>query len=110
MPADPGPGETDELLRLIGPAASFSNAVILTYDAHFRPAQEGLARLVGEFIPHYRVIAMRDPYDAAFFPSALGLGAAYGFSEACARAVGRLLSGKFKARGGRPVEVIGLEI
>ncbi len=110
LPADPGPGDTDELLRLIGTGASFSNAVILTYDAHFRPAQEGLARLVGELIPRYRVIAMRDPYDAAFFPSALGLGAAYGFSEACARAVGRLLSGKFKARGGRPVEVIGLEI
>ena len=35
---------------------------------------------------------------------------AYGFSEGCAQAVARLLSGAAKARGGHPVEVIGLEI
>jgi beta-N-acetylhexosaminidase len=108
--ADPGPGETDEIARRIAPRGRFADAAILTYDAHFRPAQEGLARLVEEFIPRYRIIAMRDPYDAAFFPGAMGLGAAYGFSEGCAQAVARLLAGKSRARGGRPVEVIGLEI
>lgn len=110
MPSEPKPKETDELLRAMGPRGRYSSAAVLSYDAHFRPAQEGLARLVAEFIPRYRVIAMRDPYDAAFFPSALGLGAAYGFSEGCASAVADLLSGRAKARGGRPVEVIGLEI
>ena len=110
LPADPAPRHTSELLDLISPKGRYSDAAILTYDAHFRPAQEGLARLVEEFIPDYRVIAMRDPYDAAFFPSARGLGAAYGFSEGCAYAVARLLAGKSKARGGHPVEVIGLEI
>jgi len=110
LPAEPGPKETEELLGFIGPRGRYSDAAILTYDAHFRPAQEGLARLVEEFIPRYLVIAMRDPYDAAFFPSAAGLGAAYGFSEGCARAAADLLSGKSKARGGHPVEVIGLEI
>lgn len=110
MPANPDEGTTDELVRAVGQRGRFSEAVILTYDAHFRPAQEGLARLVDEFVEKIYVIAMRDPYDAAFFPGAVGLGAAFGFSEGCARAVGRLLSGKFKARGGRPVEVIGLEI
>jgi beta-N-acetylhexosaminidase len=110
LPADTGQQATEMLATLVAPRGRYHEAVVLTYDAHFRPAQEGLARLVEEFIPKYRIIAMRDPYDAAFFPSAIGLGAAYGFSRACARAVGRLLSGKAKARGGRPVEVIGLEI
>ncbi len=110
LPAEPEPKATDELARLIAPQGRFTEAAILTYDAHFRPAQEGLARLVEEFIPLFRIVAMRDPYDAAFFPSAIGLAAAYGFSEGSAVAVGRLLSGKSKARGGHPVEVIGLEI
>jgi beta-N-acetylhexosaminidase len=110
LPADPGSSDPDVLTGLIAPRGRFTEAAILTYDAHFRPAQEGLARLVEEFIPRFRVVAMRDPYDAAFFPNALGLGAAYGFSEGCAQAVGRILAGKLKARGGRPVEVIGLEI
>jgi beta-N-acetylhexosaminidase len=110
MPADPGQKETEELVRLITPRGRFAETAVLTYDAHFRPAQEGFARLVAEFIPRFSVVAMRDPYDAAFFPSAAGLGAAYGFSGGCARAVGRILAGKLKPRGGRPVEVIGLEI
>jgi len=110
LPSDPGQAETEELARLLSPRESYAEAVVLTYDAHFRPAQEGLVRLVGELVPRFRVVAMRDPYDAAFFPNALGLGAAYGFSGGCAQAVGRILSGKSKGRGGRPVEVIGLEI
>jgi len=110
LPADPGPADTEELSRVISPHGSYAEAVVLTYDAHFRPAQEGLTRLVAEYITSFRVIAMRDPYDAAFFPNARGLGAAYGFSEGCAQAVGRILSGRSRARGGRPVEVIGLEI
>ena len=108
--AEPEPEATDELVRLIAPQGRFTEAAILTYDAHFRPAQEGLARLVEEFIPRFRIIAMRDPYDVAFFPRAIGLAAAYGFSEWSALAVGRLLSGKSKARGGHPIDVIGLEI
>ena len=110
LSADPGQQATEMLAAQLAPRGRYQEAVVLTYDAHFRPAQEGLARLVEEFIPKYHIVAMRDPYDAAFFPTAIGLGAAYGFSRACARAVGRLLSGKAKARGGRPVEVIGLEI
>ncbi|MGA2547613.1 MAG: glycoside hydrolase family 3 N-terminal domain-containing protein [Rectinemataceae bacterium] len=110
LPAEPESDATDELARFLAPRGRFAEAAILTYDAHFRPAQEGLARLVEEFIPKFRVIAMRDPYDAAFFPSAVGLAAAYGFSEGGAQALGRILSGKSKASGGHPVEVIGLEI
>jgi beta-N-acetylhexosaminidase len=110
LPADPDPGATEALSGLVAPAGTFAEAAILSYDAHFRPAQEGLARLVEEYIPDYRLIAMRDPYDAAFFPGARGLGAAYGFSRGCAAAVAGLLSGRLKARGGSPVEVIGLEV
>ena len=110
LPADPRPGQADKLDQALEPRDRFDEAVIFTYDAHFRPSQEGLARLVEESLPKFRVIAMRDPYDAAFFPKAVGLGAAYGFSEYCARAAARVVSGKAKARGGLPVEVIGLEV
>jgi beta-N-acetylhexosaminidase len=108
--ANPSQKDADDLIKVISPRGRYSEATILTYDAHFRPAQEGLARLVEEFIPNFSVIAMRDPYDAAFFPNAVGLGAAYGFSRDCAYAVSRLISGKLIAHGKRPVEVIGLEI
>jgi len=109
FPADPSTRDADELLKAIS-GQDFDEVAILTYDAHFRPAQEGLAQLAAERIPRFRVIAMRDPYDAAFFPKALGLGAVYGFSALCARAAAKLLTGRAKARGGRPVEVIGLEV
>jgi beta-N-acetylhexosaminidase len=110
LSADPGGGQADELSRLLSIPGRFREAAILSYDAHFRPSQESLARLVGEYQPRFRLIAMRDPYDAAFFPNAVGLGAVYGFSESRARGAARLLAGKLKARGGRPVEVIGLEV
>jgi beta-N-acetylhexosaminidase len=108
--ADPGEGGAEELARALERRDRFSEAAILTYDAHFRPAQEGMARLVEEALPRFRVVAMRDPYDAAFFPKAVGLGASYGFSAFCAKALASVLSGKAKARGGHPVEVIGLEV
>lgn len=110
LSADAGSEEFERLAGLLAVRERFVEAVILSYDAHFRPGQEGVARLVEENLPRFRVVAMRDPYDAAFFPKAVGLGAAYGFSEPCARAVARILSGKAKARGGHPVEVIGLEV
>jgi beta-glucosidase-like glycosyl hydrolase len=110
LPADPKPADIAKLSRLLAEDGRFKEAVIFTYDAHFRPAQEGVARLVEEALPIFRVVAMRDPYDAAFFPRAIGLAAAYGFSEASAGAVASVLAGKLKARGGHPVEVIGLEV
>jgi Beta-glucosidase-related glycosidases len=110
LPANAGKEEFDRLAALLSVKERFAEAVILSYDAHFRPAQEGVARLVEETLPRFRVVAMRDPYDAAFFPRATGLGAAYGFSEGSARAVARILAGKAKPRGGHPVEVIGLEV
>jgi beta-glucosidase-like glycosyl hydrolase len=110
FPAEPRPEQAEDLARALSSRERFREAAIFTYDAHFRPAQESLAKLVEESLPRIRVIAMRDPYDAAFFPRAIGLGAAYGFSAACARAASRVLSGKAKASGGHPVEVIGLEV
>lgn len=110
LPADPEPSDIARLSRLLSELGRFKEAAIFTYDAHFRPAQEGVARLVEETLPIFRVIAMRDPYDAAFFPRAIGLAAAYGFSEGSAGAVASVLAGKLKARGGHPVEVIGLEV
>jgi len=110
LPADAGTEDFERLAGLLAIRERFAEAVILSYDAHFRPGQEGVARLVEEKLPRFRVVAMRDPYDAAFFPKAVGLGAAYGFSELCARAIARILSGKAKASGGHPVEVIGLEV
>jgi beta-N-acetylhexosaminidase len=110
LPADPGQHETDSLVQILSSRGRYSEAAILSYDAHFRPSQESLARLVGEYLPRFRLIAMRDPYDVAFFPNAVGLGAVFGFSEACAATAAMLLSGKLKPRGSCPVDVIGLEV
>jgi len=110
FPSVPLPSDGETALRVLSSGRSFKEAVIFTYDAHFHPAQESLAKLAVESLPRFRVVAMRDPYDAAFFPRAIGLGAAYGFSGACARAASLVLAGKRAARGGHPVEVIGLEI
>ncbi|MDP3179448.1 MAG: glycoside hydrolase family 3 N-terminal domain-containing protein, partial [Spirochaetaceae bacterium] len=101
LPAEPRPEDAEVLSTILSdgngasalPFSGFSRAAILTYDAHFRPAQEGLARLVEESVPRVVVVAVRDPYDAAFFPRAAGLGAAFGFSEASFKAIGRLLRG-----------------
>jgi Beta-glucosidase-related glycosidases len=110
LPGDADPGRAGALLAALDSRGPFSEALILTYDAHFHPAQEGIARLIEERVPRFVVVAMRDPYDAAFFPDAAGLAAAYGFSSLAVRALIKLLSGEAKASGGRPVEVIGLEI
>jgi beta-N-acetylhexosaminidase len=111
LPADPSPRDSAALIETLESSRSrgLSEAAILTYDAHFRPAQEALARLLEESVPRCLVVAMRDPYDAAFFPHAAGLAAAYGFSESGARAVAKLLSGSLDATGRCPVQVIGLE-
>jgi len=110
MRAEPEPGDAEALTLTIERAGGYAEAAILTYDAHFRPAQESMARFVEESVPRLVVIAMRDPYDAAFFPRAAGLGAAFGFSAQAAATVVKHLSGKTKAEGRCPVPVIGLEV
>ena len=111
--ADPSPSDSQSLADRLASTEgerTFASATVLTYDAHFRPTQEGLTRLVEESVQNLVIIAMRDPYDAAFFPRAHGLVAAYGFSAGGMTAVARLLSGVGKPRGSCPVEVLGLEI
>jgi len=113
LPADPSPADAQGLMELLsahGAELAASSAAALTYDAHFRPAQEGLARLVEESVRSFSVIAMRDPYDAAFFPRAYGLAAAYGFTVGAAKAVARLLKGSVHPVGECPVGVLGLEV
>jgi beta-N-acetylhexosaminidase len=107
---DPEPGDAEVLTLTLERAGGYAEAAILTYDAHFRPSQESVARFVEESVPRIVVIAMKDPYDAAFFPKAAGLGAAFGFSAQAAETVARHLSGKAEARGRCPVPVIGLEV
>lgn len=108
--SDPERVDAEALTRTIERAGGYKEAVILTYDAHLRPAQESLARYVEESVPRFIVIAMRNPYDAAFFPKAAGLGAALGFSAAAAETIVRHLSGRAVARGRCPVPVLGIEV
>ncbi len=107
---DPETGDADALTRTLERAGGYSEAVILTYDAHLRPAQESLARFVEESVPRFVVVAMRNPYDAAFFPKAAGLGAALGFSASAAKTVVGHLSGRARAKGRCPVPVLGIEV
>ncbi len=107
---DPESGDAEALTLTLERAGGYSEAAILTYDAHLRPAQESLARFVEESVPRFVVIAMRNPYDAAFFPKAAGLGAALGFSSQAAKTIVRLLSGRAQAKGRCPVPVLGIEV
>ncbi len=108
--ADPSPSEAESIARGLSEGPSYASAVILTCDAHLRPAQESLAQSIQESVGRCAVVAMRDPYDAAFFPRAAVLVAAYGFSAAGCKAAARLLAGKAEAKGSCPVQVIGLEM
>jgi beta-N-acetylhexosaminidase len=113
LPADPEPSDADALLASIeaqGGAGQSPAALVLSYDAHLRPAQESVIHLLGERFPSLSVIALKDPYDAAFFPRAAALGAVYGYSAESARAAARLASGRLEARGSCPVSVLGLEL
>ncbi|HET7838741.1 MAG TPA: glycoside hydrolase family 3 N-terminal domain-containing protein [Rectinemataceae bacterium] len=109
LPNDPDFGKADSVAALLS-EKGFRAAAILTCDAHLHPAQESLARLIEDAVPRSIVVAMRDPYDAAFFPRAEALVAAFGFSAGGAAAVARLLSGRAQAAGRSPVEVIGIEL
>ena len=85
-------------------------ALVLSCDAHLRPSQESFIHVLEESLESVSIIALRDPYDAAFFPRAAAIGAVYGDSEASIRAAARLASGRIEARGRCPVRVLGLEV
>jgi hypothetical protein len=85
-------------------------AIVFSYDAHLSPKQESLIHLVEESFRQVTVIALHDPYDAAFFPRSQALGAVYGYSEAGLRAAVLMATGRIEARGICPVSVLGLEL
>ena len=93
-----------------GLARRAGNALVLSCDAHLRPSQESFIHVLEESLESVSIIALRDPYDAAFFPRAAAIGAVYGDSEASIRAAARLASGRIEARGRCPVKVIGIEV
>ncbi len=106
--ADPGLAEGEALVRLAGEVGG--PALALTYDAHRHPRQESLVHLLEESVAEVAVIAMRDPYDAAFFPRAAARAAVYGFAPAQMRAAVALVRGDIAGRGVCPVSVLGLEV
>lgn len=113
LPANPELSDADALLDSIeaqSRAGQATAALALSYNAHLCPAQESVIHLIGERLPSISVIALKDPYDAAFFPRAVALGAVYGFSAASARTAARLASGRLEARGRCPVSVLGIEL
>lgn len=111
LPADPSPSDADAVLAsLEGAGGQAAAALVLSYDAHLRPAQESVIHLIEERFESVSVIALKDPYDAAFFPRAKALGAVYGFSRLTARTAARLATGRLEPRGACPVSVLGLEL
>ncbi len=114
LPADPEPSDADVVVdtaeawrKLAGPPKA---VLVLSYNAHLRPSQESVIHLIEESFASVSIIALKDPYDAAFFPRARALGAVYGFSPETAHAVARLALGAIDGRGRCPVSVIGLEL
>ncbi len=112
--SDPDPDAAsflaDRILQSAASASEAPTAAVLCCNAHFRPEQEALARIVAEAFPRYSVVALKDPYDLAFFPDAQGLAAVFGFSVAAAEAIVALFSGKFKSRAGMPLDLVGLNL
>jgi hypothetical protein len=86
------------------------SALVFSWDAHARPSQESLIHVVEECRASMSLIALRDPYDGAFFPKARAIAAVYGFSPATVRAGLALASGRLKPLGTCPVAVLGLEV
>ena len=108
MGGNPSPAETAEVLSAL---SSPPKAVLaFSYDAHLWPSQESLIHVLEESSPSLHLIALRDPYDAAFFPRAKGIAAIYGFSEPSIRVALRIAKGQLLCRGKSPVSVLGLEI
>jgi hypothetical protein len=93
-----------------GAGRTAGNALVLSCDAHLRPSQESFIHVLEESLESVSIIALRDPYDAAFFPRAAAIGAVYGDSEASIRAAARLALGRIEARGRCPVRVLGMEV
>jgi len=125
LPADPSEGDAMAVLtEIIAPpearatallaagdaGRTAGTALVLSCDAHLRPSQESFIHVLEESIDSVSLIALRDPYDAAFFPRAAAIGAVYGDSEASIRAAARLASGRIEARGRCPVRVLGIEV
>lgn len=120
LPADPAEGDAmSALVEILGPQGgggaepsvpSADEILVLSCDAHLRPAQESFIHVLEETLPSVSIIALRDPYDAAFFPRAAAMGAVYGDSEAAIRAAARLALGRIEARGRCPVKVLGIEV
>lgn len=93
-----------------GSPGTAGSALVLSCDAHLRPSQESFIHVLEESLEAVSIIALRDPYDAAFFPRAAAIGAVYGDSEASIRAAARLALGRIEARGRCPVRVLGIEV
>jgi hypothetical protein len=126
LPADPAEGDAMAVLSEIiappggpdgappsagaDPGKMAGKALVLSCDAHLRPSQESFIHVLEESLESVSIIALRDPYDAAFFPRAAAIGAVYGDSEASIRAAARLASGRIEARGRCPVRVLGIEV
>ncbi len=108
--ADSASALADRIMQSAGRASESACAAILCCNAHFRPEQEALARIVAEAFSRYSVIAMKDPYDLAFFPDAQGLAAVFGFSPAASGAIVAMLTGRHKSRAAMPVNLVGLDL
>lgn len=114
LPVDPIEGDAlkvlDEIVRGAQGRAQDLDALVLSCDAHAKPAQESFIHVLEESLGAVSLIALRDPYDAAFFPRSGMLGAVYGYSSASFRAAARLAMGLLRERGRCPVNVLGLEV
>lgn len=109
LPEDPGYVEAETFLADLG-IRKDRHALVFSWDAHSRPSQESLIHVVEEFRASMSLVALRDPYDGAFFPKARALAAVYGFSALSVRAGLALASGRLRPSGSCPVAVLGLEV
>lgn len=109
LPAEPGPAEFEALLAA-GEGKREGAALVFTLDAHFRPGQEGYVHVLEDSYSSLSVVALRDPYDGAFFPRARAVAATFGLHPGAVRAACRLAARGGTPKGSSPVSLRGFEI
>ncbi|MDF2717532.1 MAG: beta-glucosidase [Paenibacillus sp.] len=98
-------GEKAEELVRLAVAGGFSQVVIGTYNASFRPDQAALVRAILDAGIKPVVVALRNPYDITAFPDVSAYLATYESRPLALQSAAKVLTGAIEAKGRTPVTI-----
>ncbi|WP_338015886.1 beta-N-acetylhexosaminidase [Paenibacillus mesophilus] len=96
--------KAEELVRL-AVAGGYSQVVVGTYNASFRPDQAALVRSILDAGVKPVVVALRNPYDIKAFPDVPAYVAAYESRPLALQSAAKVLTGAIEAKGRTPVTI-----